>query len=271
MTSMSGSRVAGFLQPQLRDPAARPGGVAACLGAPLPCPAARQNLRRSAFRFYNGVMPTFIDESGDTGLVDRGGKPYFRLAAVWLPTLDHAEAFREAVRKLRQTLGIRAAYEFKFASTHSYPDRRQAFYSMALDHEFRFTVCSIDKTADYWNTASGDEQHWASATTLAVWLRDVYVEAEQTHGAPLREPVIVDDNADGSFLKIVTKAFRGLNSKNSPGISLVGAVTFRKSRAEEVLQLADMVCGAVGAHLDGNDSAWYKLIAGRNLRTFCLP
>jgi hypothetical protein len=110
------------------------------------------------------VMPTFIDESGDTGPFSEGGKPYFRLAAVWVPTLDHAESFREAVRQLRRDLGLRADYEFKFYKTHTRPEQRQAFLTAALAQPFRFTVCSIDKTADYWNSAGGPEQHWACAT-----------------------------------------------------------------------------------------------------------
>jgi hypothetical protein len=48
-------------------------------------------------------------------------------------------------------------------------------------------------------------------------------------------------------------------------------VRFRKSEPDEMLQLADMVCGAVDAFLDGEDRTWYRMIAERDLRTFCLP
>jgi hypothetical protein len=155
-------------------------------------------------------MPTFIDESGDTGTVVSGGKPYFRLAAVWVPTLDDAEAIREAVRKLRQELGLRADFEFKFFHTYHHPDRRHAFFQTALDHDFRFVVCSIDKTAVYWRSAPGPEQHWACATTLAAYLRDTYYEAERKLGPPLREPVVVDLNSDKDYLNAVKRAFHGL-------------------------------------------------------------
>jgi hypothetical protein len=124
-------------------------------------------------------MPTFIDESGDTGPANQGGKAYFRLAAVWMPSLDHAEAFREAIRQLRRHLGLRADYEFKFYSTHSHPEQRRAFFDVALAGEFRFAVCSINKTADYWSSADGPEQHWACATTLAVSFRPLYHQAEE--------------------------------------------------------------------------------------------
>lgn len=216
-------------------------------------------------------MPTFIDESGDTGPAGHGGTPYFRLAAVWVPTLDQAETFREAIRQLRRVRGLPSNYEFKFSTTHAHPERRREFLSIALGREFRFTVCSIDKTADHWNSVSGSELQWASATTLAVQLRPMYHSAEAAFGTPLREPIIVDDNSDRAFLKTVKRAFRGLRSRQDPGSSLVGPVTFRDSGPEEMLQLADMICGAVGSHLQRDDSTWYKLVAERDLRTFCLP
>ncbi|HTU91768.1 MAG TPA: DUF3800 domain-containing protein [Gemmataceae bacterium] len=216
-------------------------------------------------------MPTFIDESGDTGFTKNGGKPYFRLAAVWVPSLDQAEAFRQAIRQLRRDLGLRVDYEFKFYNTHKHPEQRRNFLTAALLQPFRFTVCSLDKTAAYWNTAIGAEQQWACATTLAVHLRAVYHRSEQEKGVPLREPVIVDSNSDGNYLNIVKQAFRGLQSKGRPGSSLVGKVRFRKSEPDEMLHLADMVCGAVGSHLDGEDSAWYQMIIERDLGVVCLP
>lgn len=216
-------------------------------------------------------MPTFIDESGDTGPPSAGGKAYFRLAAVWLPSLDEVADFREAVGALRQNLKLRADYEFKFANTFTRPEQRRAFLTLALAHSFLFTVCSIDKTAEYWNSATGSEQQWACATSLAVHLRPIYHRAEEQSGPPLREPIVIDDNDDDKYLQIVKRAFRGLRSRVSPGSSLVGKVRFHDSGPDPLIQLADMVCGAVGAYLDGKDRVWYDLIATRDLRTFCLP
>lgn len=216
-------------------------------------------------------MHTFIDESGDTGPVGRGGKPYFRLAAVWVPSFAEAEAFREAVRQLRRDLGLRRNYEFKFANTPTYPERRRAFLSTALAQKFRFAACCIDKTDDYWKDTAGPEQHWACATSLAVQLRPIYHQAEEETGWPLREPVTVDNNSDSDFLNTIKRQFRGLASKSRPGSSLVGKVTFRDSQPDEMIQLVDMVVGAVGASIDSVDVIWYKLIADRSLGIIRLP
>jgi hypothetical protein len=71
--------------------------------------------------------------------------------------------------------------------------------------------------------------------------------------------VVVDDNQDQKLLATIKKAFGGLASGCRPRASLVGKVKFRGSGPDELIQLADMVCGAVAAHLDG-DSVWYRMI-----------
>lgn len=208
-------------------------------------------------------MPTFIDESGDTGPVDRGGKSYFRLAAVWVPTFAAAEAFRESIRALRALRSLRKDFEFRYAQTHAHAWIREAFFEAAMGHEFRFSVCSIDKTGAAWANKSGRDFHYACATCLAVNLRAAYRSCE-TEGQALREAVLVDSNADSEFLATIKRQFRGL----TPGRSnppLVGKVQFRKSSPDEMIQLADMVCGATGAFVDGKDGRWYNVIRERCL------
>jgi hypothetical protein len=213
-------------------------------------------------------MPTFIDESGDTGHA-RDSLPYFRVAAVWMPTLEAAASFREAVRELRRRLGLAEAFEFKFARTHSHPDRRRSFFRLALEHDFRFAVCAIDKTAGHWRNAPSQEQHWASATCLAVYLRDVYHKAEKPE-RPLHDPILVDDNADRRYLGAIRTAFRGLRSRLHPDVPMVRKPRFRASGPDEMMQLVDMVCGVVGDSIDGNPT-WYDLIRERCLGVIRLP
>lgn len=221
-------------------------------------------------------MPTFIDESGDTGPVANGGKPYFRMAAVHFSSFEAADLFRVSVKALRSQLGLRADYEFKFHSTESYPERRRAFYEVAASHPIRFAVCSINKTAGRWASVDGRELQWACATCLASSLRMVYLETEANRllaagkAKPLREAVIVDENNDGSFLKIVKKAFRGLPSGVKAQASLVGDVTFRESGPEPGLYLPDMIVGAFGASLDG-DAQWYRMMSDLCINVMQLP
>lgn len=211
-------------------------------------------------------MPTFIDESGDTGPHSRGGKPYFRLAAVWIPSLEEAERLRESIRKVRIQPGMWGNRELKFAETHSHSEWRGAFFETVLAQEFRFAVSLFDKKTDpYWEHASHPEFLWASTTELAALLGPVYLAAQAASIRPLREHIFLDHNQDRKFLATAKKQFRGLKS-NIPGrASLIGTVAFHDSRADEMIQLIDMICGAVGAFIDEGDETWYSLIANRDL------
>lgn len=204
-------------------------------------------------------MPTFIDESGDTGR-SRDSSACFRLAAVWMPSETAANEFREAVRQYRSSKGMSAKHEFKFTLTHSQPQRRREFLTISRDFGYRFVFCSIDKRQKPWNNAPSSALHWAAATTLAVLLRPTYHAAEREQpGGQIQDTIIVDDNRDKRFLSAVWTAFQGLRSATCPGTEMVRRPRFRSSGQDEVLQLADMVCGATGAAIDG-DSAWYDRI-----------
>ncbi len=215
-------------------------------------------------------MPTFIDESGETGKVS----PHFRLAAVWLPTQEAVEAYREDIRRFQHGLGLEG-YEFKFSKT-SHPERRATYFQAAMAHPFRFAVASVDKQQPEWRAAGGPVIHWACIVSLAASHRSVYLEEEARRAAatggnhPLNELVVVDDNQDGKFLALIKAKFREMGSGVRPGSPLVGKVKFRGSGPDELIQLVDMVCGAVGAYLDG-DATWYKMISTRELGITHIP
>lgn len=204
-------------------------------------------------------MPTFIDESGDTGWKP-GSLAFFRLGAAWLPTFVEAEACRASIQAVRGKLGMKANQEFKFARTAQRPELRREFFHAARQHAFRFVVCSYDKNRLPAFSVEASEFHWGCAVTLAAYLRETYRQAEKLKGIESSKPtlldelVVVDDNQDRDFLATIKRAFRALASGWRPGRKLVGKVKFRGSRPDEMLQLIDMVVGAVGEHLDGDNT-----------------
>ncbi|MHB1426406.1 MAG: DUF3800 domain-containing protein [Gemmataceae bacterium] len=168
------------------------------------------------------IMPAFIDESGDTGWKP-GSLPFFRLAAVWLPTFAVVEACRASIQAVRVKLGMKAGQKFKFGRTARRPELRREFFQAALRHEFRFVVCSYDKNRLPPFSVEASEFHWGCAVTLASYLRDTYRRSEQLKGieagkpALLDELVVVDDNQDNDFLTTIKTAFRALASGWRPG------------------------------------------------------
>jgi hypothetical protein len=177
------------------------------------------------------MMPTFIDESGDTGTYQASAHRFFRLAAVWVPSSEVAEAIRDEIRAVRRSLGLRADYEFKFSKTWQHPDRRQAFFDAVLKHEFRFAFAVVDKSHEHWREASTQDIHWAAATELAATLRSTYltafaVRSDRKATGPLNELVIVDDNEDKQFLATIKLQFRRLGQLCTPPMYLVGKSSF---------------------------------------------
>jgi Protein of unknown function (DUF3800) len=215
-------------------------------------------------------MATFIDDQGGTGWTP-GSHTHFRLTAAWLPTAK-VGLFQESVRNLRRHLARRYDYEFKFSNTHQRPEWRTAFYKLAMEFGLRFTACAFDKRRIRAGSVTPFVFHQVCATVLAVHLRATYRETELSRcdakgqAVLLCEPVVVDDNKDPDMLAAIEGAFRALRSGRDPDAMLTNKPEFRDSKKDEAVQLADMIMGAVGAHLDG-DSCWYDLIrqGGRDL------
>ena len=212
-------------------------------------------------------MPTYIDESGDTGPYP-GGSSYFRLAAVWVPTLANAEECRASICAVRGRIGVGPRFEFKFARTNLYPEAREAFFAAVLTHPFRFVVCAYSKPLPPLPPLSAAEIHWGCSVVIPSYLRLRYLEEEAVRTAALGQPtalndtVTVDDNQDRHYLAAIKRGMRAMESRAKPGGKLIGKVKFKGSGPDDMVQFADMVVGAVGAFLDG-ERAWYELIRDR--------
>lgn len=221
-------------------------------------------------------MPTFIDESGDTGWYNepkRQSAHFFRLAAVWLPDPKTADACREAIRSLHLALPVPSSFlEFKYSWTEQRPEWRQRFLQTTLDFRFRFAIATFDKLA-IWNRRPKPEHiHYPCARALAATLRRRYALAESAievrpgKKVRLNEEVVVDDNQDSAFLAAVTNAFYPLGiypcGTRTPTRFLGAKPRFADSEKEELLQLADMICGAAGDYLQGRNR-WFEIIRDR--------
>ena len=215
-------------------------------------------------------MPTSIDESGDAG-GGEGSSQSFRLCAVTVPSVAGADAMRHSLRECKTALGLPSGYEFKFSSTGAFPERRAAFFRTALLFDWNFATVCIDKHRMPADERTPRHCQWLAVTALATILRPVYLARYDADPELYRkERVTIDDNRDRKFFDLVNWQFRALGERECPRRFLVGQVAFCDSRGDMLLQLVDMVCGAVGAHLDG-DSTRYDLIRSRDVATWRFP
>lgn len=128
-------------------------------------------------------MPTFIDESGNTGWKP-GSLPFFRLASFCLPIFATAETGCTSIQAARVLEETKADKEFKIARTAHRPETRRAIYRAALWHEFRLIVRSEGKHSLPVFSVEASGFHWGCAVLLVSYLRDC--ERESSGGVRRR-------------------------------------------------------------------------------------
>lgn len=213
-------------------------------------------------------MPTFIDESGDSGVGEKCS-PHFRLAAVWFESIEQVVACTKEIARIRsEVLRVSPSFEFKFSSLK--PEHRVAFFETVSRHPFYFALSSIKKSLLPKEVLTPATIYTRAIGGLTRQLQDYYLIAEACKETALNERVVFDETTDLLFVTQLRTGFYSLKSARKPGATLIKSVKSGKSHAESMIQLVDMVCGAVSRSLDG-DIEYYKLIASREIGVSHMP
>jgi hypothetical protein len=210
-------------------------------------------------------MATFIDESGDIG-TGNGASRFFRLAAVWFESnklIDEYLALQEHLKK--SILKTADNFEFHFADiSHR---QKSVFFDMIKDIDFYYVVSSFDKSLAAENSKlTKDTVREQSIDGLAGALLPLYQIAEgcKDGSAGLNERIVYDECDDPKYVFALNKNFRILPSAKGVNEKLIRSIKPGKSKSDPRLQLADMVCGAVGRYLGGDDE-FYKMICRKEM------
>lgn len=214
-------------------------------------------------------MPTFIDEGGEIGVKATSAR-HFRLVAVCFESEARVNPCVQELGGLIPALGLPATFEFHFSkNTHN---QKTAFFSTLSGHDFSFVATHFDKDAGDRVSLTQDAVRYETLNALARRLKEMYRcwEGQRTASAGLNERILYDECQDPSYEKAIKTAFAGLGSSNGRGGKLIRSIKSGKSKAELRLQIADMVCGAVGLHLNG-DSTYYDMIRSKEHAILVLP
>ena len=202
-------------------------------------------------------MLVFLDESGDPGMkLQQGSSEYFFVTLVIFE--DNEEALRadNHIAALREQLRLDASFEFRFNKMNY--RLRTRFLREMCGFNFCYYTIALRKGQ---LTARGFR---FSESFYKVACRYVFTNAKTV----LRDAVVVIDGSGSRVFQrqLVTYLRRGINPR-TPGDSHIRKIKIEDSHRNNLLQLADMVCGAL-ARSYGNkpDAKDYRTLISRRER-----
>jgi hypothetical protein len=187
------------------------------------------------------------DEAGDVSLnFEKGASRFFVPAFIATQSPD---PLRNTLAQLRQGLGLRATHEFKFHKMTS-PDVRSQVFSTLARADFDAWALFVDKTRlpKIFETTEGIEIYTHFITELLT-----IIPAELQKDATL----ILDEF--GSTPDLRTELRRTMIKRHMP--RLFKRVIVRSSDRESLIQVADLVAGAIMRRDSQNDSEAFDMIS----------
>lgn len=179
-------------------------------------------------------MLAFVDEAGDPGLkLEKGSSRYFIVTLVIFEEHDEAEAADSRIGLLRRELGLQSDFEFHFTET---PERiKEAFFDAIVPYGFFYFSIVVNKTKLYGPGFKFKESFYKYAASL------VFENAKQH----LVDAIVIFDGSGNREFKRQLKTYLARKVNTREGAGKIRKVKLQDSRRNNLIQPADMVCGAV--------------------------
>ena len=190
-------------------------------------------------------MLVFIDESGDPGMkLGEGSSGFFTVVLVAFEENDEALAADQRIQLLKREMGFPPNFEFHFNKLR--PDYRKQFLSAVASYSFFYFGIVINKQKLTGPGFKYRDSFYKYACGLVFENAKPYL-ANAT--------VVVDGSGTKVFRRqMATYLRRRVNDPNSEG-RFIGKVKIQDSQSNNLLQLTDMVCGAVARSYGGKEDA----------------
>lgn len=202
-------------------------------------------------------MYVYLDESGDTGFrLTQGSSRFFAIA---LLVVDDPGPLEATLNALRAHMRL-PTYEFKFAQSDD--ARRSQFFQAIRDEHYEAYCQVVDKQELLRHRAVLPEFRSREGLYGHLVRRALREIAEGLAAATL----VIDESFKSKTEKArFTTAIRQELGGSGTADAAIGSIRYQDSRRESLLQVADMLVGAVARSYEAGDSRFRQLIPTHRL------
>jgi hypothetical protein len=180
-------------------------------------------------------MLVFVDESGDPGLkFGQGSSEFFVLTLVIFHKNDEAHACDTAINIIRQELNLNPLSEFKFNKLRD--QSRRHFLQAIANHKFVYYSIVVNKAKLTGAGFKFKEPFYKYVCSLAFNNCKKYLNVAL---------IIIDGSGSREFRQQLQTYLKAKVNDKTDVRACIKKVKIEDSKKNNLLQLADMVCGAI--------------------------
>jgi len=189
-------------------------------------------------------MLIFIDESGDPGF-KVSSSPCLVMTMVMFDNYEEADKTRSLIEELGKRFRVKPEFRFTNCSAQN----RTVFFDGIRGCKFRVRSIVMQK----------DKLHSHFLRNKPAYFYNFTLRQLLTHNGLTGAKIRIDGNAKKEFLKAAKSYLR----QQTP-VGMIDNVKFLDSKAEPLIQLADMITGAIARLYNRPDASdadtWYRKI-----------
>ena len=209
---------------------------------------------------YNSEMLVFIDESGDPGMkLSEGSSAFFVITAVMFEDREEANICDAWINEIRTDLGLSPRYEFHFAKSSS--RIRNRFLELVAPFDFFYFSVVVDK-------AKLRNPGFQKKESLIKYASGLLFESAKPR---LKEAIVIIDASGSRDFRNALAVYLKKRVRNDGGYPIIKKVKSARSESNNLVQLVDMVSGAVWRSFTRNDASYRSLVAARELAVDVWP
>ncbi|MEZ5307220.1 MAG: DUF3800 domain-containing protein [Pyrinomonadaceae bacterium] len=194
-------------------------------------------------------MLVFVDESGDPGLkIDKGSSPYFVVTMIVFGDLSEAQSTDDHIKALRHSLGMRAEHEFHFNKLSKH--LRETFLKEVSQFDFVYFSIVINKRKLTGKGFQFPSSFYKYACKLVCSnAKEVLSDAT----------LVIDGRGSREFKNQLAVYLRKHTNEPNEYPPCIKKVKIKDSKNNNLIQMADMICGAVAREFSGKlDATAYR-------------